>query len=160
MGYDDLRQSVARADLIDQHIAPNSRILDFGAYKGVIAGRLAELGHSVVAVSPELPKIAGVVAIRKRLTAAELAEMGHYNVALCLSVLHHLPDWRDYVAALESIADVVFYEHAVADEDDKRVAGRPAFRALIQREVTGTVIGHHPGKDTGYPRPLLYRGTP
>ena len=157
MQYDALRQSVARADLIHQHIPPFSRVLDFGAYKGVISRRLAELGHHVTAVSPEITDDTGVTAIRKTLSADDLRDLGEFDIALCLSVLHHLPNWRDYVAALESIAGIVFYEHAAADEDDKRVAGRPAFRALIEREVTGAVIGHHPGKDAGYLRPLLYR---
>ena len=157
--YDDRRMSGARADLINEHLPAGSTILDFGAYKGAIARRLAAHGHHVTAVSPELEDDTGITAIRATLDPDGIRALGQFDVALCLSVLHHLRNWRDYVHALESISSVVFYEHAIADEDSSSVAGRPALRRFIEREVEGEVIGRFPGKDGNYLRPLLYRAT-
>lgn len=157
--YDDTRMSEARADLINEHLPAGSRILDFGAYEGVISRRLAQHGHDVTAVSPELEDDTGITAIRGTLDPDGIRALGQFDVALCLSVLHHLRNWRDYVHALESVASIVFYEHAVPEEDSERVAGRPPLRALIEREVTGEVIGRFQGKDRNYHRPLLYRAT-
>ena len=158
--YDDQRMSEARADLINEHIPAGSRILDFGAYRGVIARRLAAHGHDVTAVAPELTDHTGITGIRKTLDPDGIRALGQFDVALCLSVLHHLGDWRDYVAALEEVAPVVFYEHAIGDENSNKVAGRPVFRNAIATALTGTIIGRFPGKDASRLRPLLYRATP
>ena len=151
--YDDARNSTARADLIHQHIPAGSRILDFGAYRGVISARLASHGHAVTAVAPELPNLPDVTCMKQTMTPDEIRQLGQFDVALCLSVLHHLPDWPDYVAALKDVALMVFVETVSLAE--RKVAGKPAHRQALIDHLQGRTIGFHPGKDTRYQRPLI-----
>jgi 2-polyprenyl-3-methyl-5-hydroxy-6-metoxy-1,4-benzoquinol methylase len=151
--YDDIRDSTARADLIHQHIPAGSRVLDFGAYRGVISAKLASHGHAVTAVAPELPDLPGVTCIKRTMTPDDIRQLGQFDVALCLSVLHHLPDWPDYVAALKDAAYMVFVETVSLAE--RKVKGKPGHRQALIDVLQGRTLGFYPGKDSRYQRPLI-----
>lgn len=92
--------------------------LDFGAGGGYFAARLAEdFGADVVAVERDprarvpLARVKAKV-INEHLDADALSGLGRFDVVLALSVLHHLPDWREHLDVLAANGSVVFVEAA------------------------------------------------
>ncbi|KZA21874.1 class I SAM-dependent methyltransferase [Acinetobacter baumannii] len=133
--------------------------LDLGAHQGYFAHRLAdEFGAEVIAAddSPVLESGPGVSLIHKRLTPADILGLKHVDVALCLSVLHHVPQWRETLDALRSISDVLFVETAIPDEILPTAVAH-GDSAAIQANVEsmgGKAIAWTPGYDANHLRPL------
>lgn len=137
--------------------------LDLGAHQGYFSHRLAdEFGAAVTAVDdyPGLQPRDGVTVIRRRLAAGEVTQLGHFDVSLCLSVLHHLPRWRDMVDALLAVSDVLFVEIADPGEHLPRAVAHSAsahIASYIER-LGGRVLARTPGYDPEFSRPLWVIG--
>lgn len=118
-------------------------VLDIGAYAGYFSLRLAEeFGASCTAVDSEpllkkslaRPGSAQVQGVYHRLSGPdEMLGMGRFDVGLCLSVLHHVPWWRDMLEALLTQCDLVFLEVPSAGE---WVDGHPVADPLIEEAVS------------------------
>lgn len=133
--------------------------LDLGAHQGYFSHRLAdEFGADVTAADdcPALQPHDGVTVIRKRLSAAEIMKLGHFDVSLCLSVLHHVPRWRDTVDALLAVSDALFVETAVPEESLPTAVAHSASAAITSyvESLGGRILTYTPGYDPEFSRPL------
>lgn len=151
----------ARFDAIADYLGDRHphHVLDFGALNSVMADRfVTRYGSHVTAVDDALnggtaPN--GVTYIGKRLGPAAIRKLPRQDVTLCLSVLHHQPQWRNYLDALRSISDLLFVETAHPDENLPTAAAHhksPQICAYLQTHATP--IGSSPGYDPTYSRTL------
>lgn len=92
----------------------NLHVLDFGCFNSYYAARLAaEYAHHVVAVdNTPLEPAEGVAIVNKHLGPKDIRRLGHFDVGLCLSVLHHQKQPRNYLNTLLAVCDVLFVEAA------------------------------------------------
>lgn len=98
---------------------PVQHVLDFGALNNRMAARFVHrYGCHVVAVddSDELTPATGVDIDRRRLAPSDIRKLGHYDVTLALSVLHHQKQPKNCLRALMDISDVLFIEVPHPDE--------------------------------------------
>lgn len=134
-------------------------VLDFGAYGNYFSARLAsDFGAHCVAVDDcaGLTEAPGVTVVNRRLSMPELVDLGTFDVALCLSVLHHLPDWRAYLDALTSMAPLVFVETAWHLEILPKARAHRDSIAIHDAvlDAGGKILGYTPGYDASFQRPL------
>lgn len=158
----DPRTAAITTWLDDRQVHPDT-ILDFGALTCRQATLLAEhYGATVTAVddSPELldtfttPKTGTVNIVTRRIGPTEIKRGGPYDVAICLSVLHHLAHWRSYLTALTASARIVFVEAPHPDEVLPGVDGHkntPAIHAELAKRGAEYVCTA-PGWDSRYMR--------
>ncbi|WP_306365456.1 bifunctional 2-polyprenyl-6-hydroxyphenol methylase/3-demethylubiquinol 3-O-methyltransferase UbiG [Nocardia sp. CC227C] len=159
------RDAAGRYKAIADYLGDDMRgfhVLDLGAYNGYFSRRLAEdFGAHCVAADDYvgLTDAPGVKAVRKRLSMPELTSLGSFDVVLCLSVLHHLPDWRAYLDALVSMAPLVFIETAHPDEVLPKAKAHGQSREIeaavdALAGAHGTMLAFTPGHDARHARPL------
>lgn len=155
-----LRECGSRYDAIAAHIRdtglPNGfSCLDFGANLGYFSRRLADdfdAKCTAVDATPGLVESPGVTVVPRMLVSAEIPELGHHDLTLCLSVLHHYPKrWQQYLVALLASADLVFIELAASSE--KGCAHMLPIRQELE-SLGGKVIGHTPTVSGDALRPL------
>ena len=150
--YDVDRQSHARADLLARLIPAGRSILDFGAYRGVMAGRLAWHGFDVTAVSPELQPVPDVVPIIGLLGPDEIRQLGTFDYTVALSVLHHQEDrWRDVWAALLDVTRHKVYVEVPRPGEP----GVPHPEGLAAFFAGFPTVGTFPGKRAGWSRDIV-----
>lgn len=83
-------------------------VLDLGANGGYFSRRVAEdfPAAQVTAVDPRPELLAAaserVAVVQRRMDAAALRALPRHDVVLALSVLHHLPDWRQALTWLRA----------------------------------------------------------
>lgn len=155
------RDSDSRYRAIADHLAGRTgfTVLDFGAYIGYFSRRLVEdFGARCLAVDncSTLEHSPGVEILKRRLTPGEVRGLGTFDVALCLSVLHHVEQWREMLDALLAAAPTVFIETANPDEVLPK-ASQHQHSAAIHAAVEATgarVLTYTPGYDANYQRPL------
>lgn len=141
--------------------APGGRILDFGAYGGYFASRLAEeFDAKCVAVDDskklnlDLP---GVTVVRDRVTPSGISKLGQFDVVLCLSVLHHQTNWKTYLNALLAAGKVVFIETSHPDESLPKARAQylaGSIHKTVSALADNRVLTSTPGYDKRYQRPL------
>ncbi len=155
------RDAEGRADAIADYLGDRRgfSVLDLGAYTGYFAHRFAYThGAKVVAVDdhPNLREGPGVVVVREQLTPPAIRKLGPFDVALCLSVLHHQPKWRAYLNALCASAELVFVETAHPDEVLPKAVAHGQSRAITKEleKRAERVIARTPGYDASCERPL------
>lgn len=112
-----LRDCHGRYKAIAKHIPKTRglRVLDLGAYNGYFCRRLVDdFDARCVAVdsAAELEPYCNVSVIRRHITPADIYSLGRFDVALCLSVLHHYPNWAEYLRALLDTSTTAFVESA------------------------------------------------
>ena len=156
----DGRYRAIRKYLEDNPIEPGFSVLDFGAWNGYFSRRLADdLGANCTAVDnvPELEPYPGVAVINRRIQPDEIT--GTYDVVIAMSVLHHLENWRDYLAKFLEVAPVVFLEVAAPNEVLPKAKAhnnsKAIMRAVKAKKLGGTVIAETPGYDSKHLRPLI-----
>lgn len=155
------RDAAGRFDAIAEYLGDRRgfTVLDFGAYGGYFSARLADqfdADCTAVDDSKYLTEAPGVTTIRDRLTPAEIRKLGDFDVTLCLSVLHHIPKWKDTLAALLDSAPIVFVETANPDETLPKATAHKhsaAIAAAIE-EAGGVELTRTPGYDASQTRPL------
>jgi 2-polyprenyl-3-methyl-5-hydroxy-6-metoxy-1,4-benzoquinol methylase len=163
-----LRQCNSRYLAIEDHLKHNGwqytpslnepmTVLDLGAYTGYFCKRLHDtFGAQCVAVDnqPRLKASEGVRVIKELLNPGRIRrELGHFDVALCLSVLHHHADWYDYITALRESADLCFFETASLDEPLGSYRGYAAGAEEVLTDI-GTIIARTPPMHGQHLRPL------
>lgn len=160
--YHERRNSKARLAAISEYLdgRENFTVLELGALDGYFSARLAERFNAqctAVDDSPHLTAAPGVTAINRRPGVAEIRKLGKFDVVLCLSVLHHLPQWRATLKAMLDVAPVLFVESAHPDENLPG-AGNHKASAQIHKaleDAGGTVLTYTPGYDGRFERPLF-----
>lgn len=165
---DAAKRYLAIKDALDdarvaEHVTPSSA-LDLGAYGGYFSFRLAEdFLMRVVAVDdhPELrrgvkannnPLVEGVY---DRLSAAEVRELGTFDVTLALSLLHHVPGWEEMLATiLDMTQQFLFIETPGPDEHLPTAINelKPIWTAV--ENLGGETIAEVAGYDGRYTREL------
>lgn len=121
------------------------KVFDLGAYNGYFCRRLADdfqaqctaVDGQPFLVDYESPSGGQVTAIRQLYKPVDILAAPQQDIVLCLSVLHHWRDWREYLAALLSLAPVAFIETANPAENMNNDA--KAYAA-----DTELVLGRHP----------------
>jgi 2-polyprenyl-3-methyl-5-hydroxy-6-metoxy-1,4-benzoquinol methylase len=157
-----LRDAEGRYEAIAGYLRPRRgfTVLDLGACAGYFSLRLAgEFGAVVTAVddAPELVEgirgHPGVTGVFQKVDAQGLARLGHFDVALCLSVLHHVPWWRSMIDMLIRQSGVLFVETADPAEDlPGAIAHEQDIPAIVEQRG-GVRIHASPGFDKRFLRP-------
>lgn len=155
------RDAAGRFQAIAEYLGDKTGFtcLDFGAYGGYFSARLAEQFNATVTAvddSPYLTEATGVTVINQRLTPAELRHLGTFDVALCLSVLHHLKNWRATLNALLDAAPILFVETAHPDENLPKAGNHKASQHIQDavEKAGGVVLTHTPGYDKRHMRSI------
>lgn len=143
------------------------RVLDLGAHEAYFALRLAEdFDARVTAVDdwrglrPALEEAGDdrVTGLYERLTPQRLAELGNFDVILCLSVLHHVPWWEQMLTQVRAQSRLLVCEVAVAHEVlPKAVAHCPEIPAAV-KALGGRVIARTHGYKSRKLRPMYAIG--
>src|SRR3546814_14398715 len=77
---------------------PPATVMDFGAHLGVFSHGLARAGYDVTAVEPPNERVFDADLVsehRQWVHKPEDLPAGEFDYALVLSVLHHIPNWRE-----------------------------------------------------------------
>ncbi len=131
-------------------------VLEVGAYNGYFCRRLHDdFNAECLAVdnNPRLEEAPGVRVIPKLLNPDAIRELGHFDVTMCMSVLHHRQDWYDFIDALLKSADVIFIETANPNENLGQY--KPyAVGAHLELGKIGTVIAQTAPMYGNHLRPL------
>lgn len=135
-------------------------VLDFGAYGTYYCQRLTEdFGARCVAVDddPHLTPVDGVTIIPKRLGPAAIRKLEVSDVTLCLSVLHHQPQWRNYLQALTANTGRVLFIEAANPAENLPTAAAHHKSANIVAELQhrrAIALCETPGYDPRHKRTL------
>jgi len=92
--------------------------------------------------------------IPRRLNADEVRAVGQFDVVLCLSVLHHLEDWRGMLEALHAVADKALFVETPNSRES--LPGTHNLRAVNEALIYmgGPVLTVTPGHDPEHLRAL------
>lgn len=140
-----VRDCEGRWRQIEPHLPTCGTLLDVGANFAWFAQRWCEGGaeRSAVAIEADLRSAAVAryalaanrqmqvvlcTALAEAAALRPLAGRGRFDAALCLSILHWIPDHREFLAALGRIADRIFIEQPDPCEEG---AGRDDVRREI-----------------------------
>jgi SAM-dependent methyltransferase len=142
-------------------------VLDIGAHEGYFSLRLAEdFNARVTAVDdwpglrPALDAVSDprVTGLYERLTPDRLAALGDFDMVLCLSVLHHVPWWRQMLEQIQAQSRMLLVEVAVAHEVlPKAVAHCPEIPEAV-KGLGGRVIARTHGYKSRKLRPMYAIG--
>lgn len=164
------RPAASRYEAIRDEIGDRRglRVLDIGAHEGYFSLRLAEdLDAQVTAVDDwkglrtalakaPFPRVTGVY---ERLTPESLADLGQFDVILCLSVLHHVPWWPQMLRQVLDQSQLLICEVATAREVlPKAVAHSPQIPAAV-KALEGRVIARTHGYKSRKLRPMYAIGS-
>lgn len=167
MSYSTRRESPTRYAVIKQYLESHPfgedelKVLDFGCLDGYFANRFATEGADVTAVDDSFMFDAAAInpnitCIAKHVEPEEIPDLGEFDVVLCLSVLHHLPNWRKYVTAFKKAGTVLFIEVANPDENlPKAKAHSQSKRIHTAIAKLGDVITQTPGYDRQFERDMF-----
>lgn len=165
------RDCAGRYEAIKRELFPHTgfRVLDIGAYEGYFSIRLAEeFGAACVAVDdyPGLPKDPVILEsgkvefVRNRLTPEDAELIPGYDVTLLLSVLHHVPWWRDMLSTAATSSRVTFVELADSRERLPGAVAHAETHAMHDavNAMGGIVVAFTPGYDKRFDRKLYALG--
>lgn len=145
-------------------------VLDVGAYEGYFSIRLAEeFGARCVAVDDyrglpeaELKTSDGgrVLFVRQRFERDDLDRLSGYEVTLLLSVLHHVPWWREMLATAVTSSRLTFVELSDTRERLPGAVAHAETHAMHDavNALGGIVVAFTPGYDKRYDRKLYALG--
>ena len=153
-----LRDCSGRYRAIKNHLPSGPlRVLDIGAYNGYFCRRLVDdFDAQCVAVdnAPELEPYRNVSVMSGHVTPMQIRVPGGFNVVLCLSVLHHWPNWADYLSAMLSTGATVFIESADPAENLGHPKTEWATELHGAMQTLGRVIHYCPNIHGTHLRPL------
>jgi hypothetical protein len=163
------RDCAGRYEAIRREVFPKTgfTVLDVGAYEGYFSIRLAEEFQATCIAADDYPALTrldapGVVVIPRRLTHDELSRLlsAGVDVTLLLSVLHHVPWWREMLAAAVTSSRLTFVELADARERLPGAVAHAETSAMHDavNSLGGVVVAFTPGYDKRYDRKLYALG--
>lgn len=169
--YDAIkRYLVARMARTDLRQYPRPTVLDIGAYNGYFCRRLADdFGARCLAVDgqpflqPYRPTAGvGYVAVDHALWSPtdirERYKANGVNIILCLSILHHWPNWHDFMDAMSAVGSTLFVELANPNENlssDARSIARAAHDDMRMTENAQLLTETAPMNGQSALRPLF-----
>lgn len=160
--YHARRNSKQRLAAITEYLGDREgfTVLELGALDGYFSKHLAETHKAqctAVDDNPHLQESPGVTVVQDRLSATAIRKLGPFDVALCLSVLHHLPQWKATLNALLDAAPVVIVESAHPDEALPKAGNHKASADILAaiENAGGVAVAEHPGYDQRYRRSLF-----
>lgn len=168
LGYQAKRDCVGRyeaiAPLLDQ-FERNFTLIDLGAGEGYFGTRVKkDYDATVVLVEGQDLYKGPLMHIKRQLSAYEINEFAkgeHFDVVLCLSMLHHVPDWRGFLQGVFALGEHIFLE--IPTPNDLRCFERPnvadqyEFLTRMESKSLGTFESFHGYKDG---RRMLYIHNP
>ena len=85
--------------------------------------------------------------IKKQMSFNDLKKLGkkvHFDIVIALNVLHHIPEWKSFIAELFDIADTVIIETPPAH--DPRLSYKKNIAAIEEELISrgGTIIATTP----------------
>jgi SAM-dependent methyltransferase len=133
-------------------------VLDIGANNGYFSLKLAEdfkAQCTMVDTTERLTQIcqlntilAGrLLYLKKEFTVKDLKNLNkktHFDVAIGLNVLHHIPDWKDFLDEMNSIADTTIIE--TPPTNDPRAEKKPSIPIIVEElnKRAGVIIAKTP----------------
>lgn len=159
------RYAVIR-DYLGRELGEGFTVADVGGWDGYFPVRLAEdLTARATNIDARSVNLAGtgVEHIQMRVDARTVQTLGRYDAILALSVLHHMEDWADVLAALRERSRILIVETPHPDEvadagrsETLRITGH-RFAALYEAVMSaGEVIGESvPISSPGLARPIV-----
>lgn len=167
------RYQAIRRELVGkvEHRPEPLTVLDVGAYQAYFSIRLAEeFGADCYAIDPykglpsgmlTFPNGGKVVPVRKKIEPADLGTLGFHDVGLLLSVLHHVPFWRELLITVVGRSKLAFIEIPDARErlPNAQCHDQTAEMHDLVRAVGGVTVAWTPGYDPTYDRPMYAVGT-
>lgn len=125
--------------VLDKYEGRPIKILDIGANNGYFSFSAArDFPNSTVVMAEgrpylksicEINQVKNIVCLEKRFTSEDLEELAkreHFDVVLCLHVLHHQTDWEKWVPALKKLGDQVIIETPPLDDPSVAEPGAEA----------------------------------
>lgn len=112
------------------------RICDIGGRDGYFAVRFAEAGHTVTVVDPRITHLpVEITRVPAKFTPA--SPIGDYDAIICLSVLHHVPNWRETYEAMKRRCTWLIVETPDASEVFKTPRPLAEIQETIRAESDG-----------------------
>lgn len=146
--YDEGRKSKLRLNRIVKHMSTPGTVLDLGANAGFFSHGLAKKGFDVVAVEPPNEKsydLDLVMEHRAWVQTPDDLPSVEFDYALALSVLHHIPGWKDLLDHLLSTTKrAVFVEVPSTEEQHHLWHGSRASYDYLTELPNAKVIGSYP----------------
>lgn len=165
--YNDKRESQKRLDLIlsdldDYPLSPHPTALDLGANTGFFSYGLATVGFDVTAAEPPGDKEFDLTRIREHRQWVQYSEdlpEGPFDVALVLSVLHHIPAWKSVLnGVLLRTTGPVYVEVPHHKESHYLWHGSLASHEYVRNTPGTRLLGEHYEVSGRYKRPLYRIG--
>lgn len=138
-------------------LTPGFTVFDFGARRGYFSLRLAEdlgarctmmdyAGEYMKRAIQRNPDAPLEMIVRRVESAADLEDLGSFDVVLALSVLHHIPhEWPGVLDQLQAMAREVLIVEAPAPGERVQVRSGDDFSGLPAAvEARGRLMGHGP----------------
>lgn len=124
-------------DALGRELGHGFTVADVGGWDGYFPVRLAE---DLDATAENIdPRHSNLRCHRQlRVTAETVGKVGYHDAILCLSVLHHMPDWREVYEGLKAqcrvlIVEVCHPDEAAGDSPVMQLTGEriaPVFEAV------------------------------
>lgn len=124
-------------DALDRELGHGFTVADVGGWDGYFPVRLAE-DLDATAENIDSRRINLRCHRQLKVTAETVGEVGFHDALLCLSVLHHMPDWREVYEGLKAqcrilIVEVCHPDEAAGDSPVMQLTGEriaPVFEAV------------------------------
>lgn len=158
--YDDGRESAKRLALLKKDLGRVKRgpLIDLGANAGFFSYGLADAGFDVTAIEPPNGKTFDdrVKEHRAWVQGPEDLPEGTWDFAIVLSVLHHIPRWRDVLdAVLDRTEKRVYIEVPHTGEQHKKWHGSTEQFEYLSNLSNARIIGEHDEVSKRFKRPLF-----
>ena len=159
--YDDGRESPKRLALLKKDLGRVKRgtFLDLGANAGFFSYGLADAGFDVIAVEPPNGKTFDLDRVREHRAWVQNPEdlpEGTWDFAIVLSVLHHIPRWKDVLdEVIHRTNRRLYVEVPHTGEQHKKWHGSAEQFEYLSNMSNARVIGEHDEVSKRFKRPLF-----
>lgn len=149
---------------LSKHYKRPITVLDIGANNGYFSLKLANDMDAQCVMADMTDRLKDIchlnsdinnklIYLKKQLSTQDLQELKkkfHFDVAIALHVLHHIPDWKDFSDNLFELADTVVIETPPANDPRlEKKSTIPAIESYL-KDKNGMVIAKTPRTVPGY----------